>query len=105
MKNIEIACYALIASAFILAGLLMFNMRHALEQQAKADLVVNRQNFTVMTALTKDGEESVFVLDNVTSRLLVYSLNVQRKSLELVANEDISRQFGFNDNKPGGTRR
>ncbi len=103
MKPIEVACYCLIASAFMLGGLLFSNIRGSLlEQEAKADMVVSRENFTVMTARTRANEEAVFVLNNITNRLLIYRMNVARNELELVANEDISRQFGLAGGGGGG---
>lgn len=107
MKPIELASYCLLASAFILGGLLLSRVQGALEQKAQADMVVSRENFTVMTARTRQNEEAVFVLNNITSRLLIYRMNVARNELELVANEDMARQFslprgGGGTGRPGG---
>jgi hypothetical protein len=96
MKSTQLACYALLASAFILGGLLLTNVKGALlAEQARAHMVINRQNFTVMTTLTRANEEAVFVLNNMTNRLLIYTLNVARNELVLVGNEDMARQFSF----------
>lgn len=96
MNNIQIACYSLIASGFFLAGLLLVQLQGYLAQSAQAEMVISRQNFTVMTARTKSDEEAVFVLNNATNRLLIYTAEVRaegRGRLELVGNEDISRLF------------
>ena len=94
MNNIQVACYALIAAAFILAGLLLVQLQGRMIQNAKAEMVIGRQNFTVLTTRTKNDEEAVFVLNNTTDRLLVYRADIGRKRLELVGNEDVGRLFG-----------
>jgi len=92
MKPIETACYSLIASAFILAGLLIVQIS-ATPNTAQADLVIARENFTLMTAKTRSKEESLFVLNNSTSRLLIYSLDVGRDRLELAGGADLAEIF------------
>lgn len=107
MKPIELACYCLLASAFMLGGLMVVHLAGRMEQQAQAEMVIKADAFTAMTARTKSDEESLIVLNNINSRLLVYRLDVSRKELRLVANEDIARAFGLGrdkDNDRGGRR-
>lgn len=96
MNRIETACFGLIASAFILAGLLIVQLS-AVPNTAEASLVITRDNFTLLTAKTKNGEESLFIINNITSRLLIYSLNLPRKSMELVGVAELQQLFA-----PGG---
>ncbi|MEQ9459648.1 MAG: hypothetical protein RIG82_01675 [Phycisphaeraceae bacterium] len=77
----RLACYVLIASAFVLSGLLLSQSRGWLENRAEAALLVNRDDITLMTAQTRNGEESLFVLDNRTERLFVYRLDVNRRQM------------------------
>ena len=91
MNNTRLACYALIASAFVLAGLLAVSIGR-MESVANAELVIARDNFTLMTAQTRSGVESLFVLDNQNGRLYVY--DTDRKG-EIVpgASTDLGQVF------------
>lgn len=93
LNNIQTACYALIASALILAGLVLVNLGPHLENRAEAAMVISRDNFTLMTAQTREGEEALFVLDNAAGRLLIYRLNVSRSRLEAVGNINLAQHF------------
>ncbi|MEM7576654.1 MAG: hypothetical protein AAF328_04185 [Planctomycetota bacterium] len=105
----HIACWCLIASAVVLSGLLVTRTADSVSNEADAALVIARDNFSLLTARTRSGEESLFILDNRQGALLVYNLNVSRKRLELVKGLDLNRLFseaggGDNDNG-GGDRR
>lgn len=85
MNAIQTACCCLIASACVLAGLLVVQISERTEPNtAEAAQVIARENFTLLTAKTRDSEEALFVLDNSTGVLLVYALNVSGKQLEWV---------------------
>ncbi|MEM9883639.1 MAG: hypothetical protein AAF800_12055 [Planctomycetota bacterium] len=82
MKPTPIACYALTASALVLSGMLLVTLAQRTgPAEADAAMVIARQNFTLMTAATRSGEESLFVLDNTTGTLLVYRLDISREQL------------------------
>lgn len=112
MQPIQIACYSLVASAFLLAGLLVFSLGGQLENEANANLVISRDTFTLMTAQTRQGEEALFVLDNKSARLLIYRLEMRGRGgrLNLVKNVDLMDRsfFGSSDddsrNSRGGGR-
>lgn len=91
MKPIAIACYSLIASAFVLAGLLIVQLDARME--AQASMVIARDNFTVLTARTRNNEESLFVLDNAAQRLLIYRVDIGDESLQPVAIYDLQAIF------------
>lgn len=93
MNRIQTACYCLIASAFILAGLLVAQLGDRAANPAQASMVIARDNFTLMTAKSRKGEESLFVLDNTAGRLMIYRLNLGKKRLELAANADLNNIF------------
>ena len=103
MTHIETACYALIASAFVLGGILVFSLGAQSGNQAYGDLVIARDNFSLMTTRTSNEEEALFVLDNTSGRLYVYTLDVGRKRLELAGGEDLTRVFQGAQNSDGGS--
>ena len=108
MTRIETACYALIASAFILAGLLLVQVSGR-PNTADASLVISRDNFTLLTAKTRSNEESLFIINNATNRLLIYRLDLARKRIELSGGADLadlfSRGAGGGDRDAGGRGR
>jgi len=111
MKRIEMACYALMASAFVLAGILAVELNNVggVAQTAHADMTLTRSNLTVMTARTKNDEEALFVLDNFTQRLLIFKTDLTKKRLEL-AIDPVSLPALFNqeqdkDSGKGSDRR
>lgn len=82
MNRIQTACYCLMASALVLAGLLLVELGQRVEPNAaEAEMVIARENFTLMTADVRSGEEALFVLDNGTGTLLVYRLDVARGAM------------------------
>jgi len=92
MTRIETACYGLIASAFILAGLLLVQVSD-MPNTADASLVISRNNFTLLTAKTRSNEESLFIINNATDRLLVYRLDLARKRIELSGGANLGELF------------
>lgn len=83
MNRIQTACYCLIASAVVLSGILVVQLSERVEPNAaEAAMVIARENFTLLTAEVRSGEEALFVLDNTTGTLLVYRLEVSRGSLQ-----------------------
>lgn len=93
MTRIQLACYCLIASAFLLGGLLVVQLGDVTAQRADAEMVIARDNFTLLTASTRDDEEALFLLDNVTGRLLIYRLNLPQNQLELAGGADVTQLF------------
>jgi len=96
MTRIQLACYGLIGSAFVLAALLVVQMESKrVLPTAQADQVITRGSITAMTARTSGAEESLFILDNVNQRLLVYQTVLQgaRGQLNLVESIPLDRLF------------
>lgn len=83
MNRIQLACYGLMASAFLLAGALFVQIQERWTSPAWAELAVNKGSVTLMTARTRPDEEALFVLDNYTQKLLVYRVDLGHKDLEL----------------------
>lgn len=105
MNQIQLACCSLIASACVLTGLLVVNMEDKqILPSADADLVIASPNLTLMTTRTQANEESLFVLDGQSHKLLIYHLDLARKRVELSASEDLRKLFNLKGGA-GGPRR
>ena len=95
MNRIELACYSLIASAFILSALLIYNLQTRMDAQANAGVVLNRDNVTLLTARVRGGtnkpDEALFVLSNLQQRIVVY--RVDEKGFGPVGTIDLSNMF------------
>lgn len=100
MTRIQLACFSLIASAFLLAGLLIVQLGErydaGLARPAYGGQVIARDNFTLLTARTRDDEEALFVLENSSASLLIYRLDAADNELRLAARQDMNRVFRAN---------
>ncbi len=100
MNRTQTACIALLASAFVLAAILIVQIdRKAQPNTAQADgQNIYLQTFQMMTARTRGdgtkGEESLFILDNSSGVLLVYAPNVGRKQIDPVTAIKLADVFG-----------
>lgn len=104
MNQTQLACCSLIASACILIGLLVVTMEDKqVLPSADAELVIAGTSITLMTTKTQGNEESLFVLDGQSHRLLIYHLDLARKRVELSASEDLRKLF--NEKGVGGNPR
>jgi hypothetical protein len=109
MNRIQLACYALLASAFILGAMVIMKASVYVDNLAYGEMVVNRGTVTLLaTALNnRNNEELLYVLDSRNERLMAYGLDPTRNRLELLAvynvAEDIQR--GIADDGGGEARR
>lgn len=105
MNRIQIASLALLASAFVLAGLLVVSLSSRLPA-AQAGQIITRDSFTFLTAKTRNNDESLFVIDSVNEKLLVYNTTLRSKNsrIELVGVQDLSRLFDTGTPAGGGKR-
>lgn len=102
MNQTQLACYSLLASAFVLAALLLVRIEDRFAVPAHAGEVVSRDAFTLLTARTEQDEESLFIIDNTTQRMLIYRADVGRRRIELaVPPVDLSDLFNLAGG-PGG---
>jgi hypothetical protein len=94
MNRIQFACYCLIASAFVLGGLLLVTAQQRLPT-AEAALVVHRDTFTMLTSQARQGDDALFVLDSVNEKLLIYSIRLSgtRGRMSLVQVADLGSFF------------
>ena len=94
MTRLHAACLCLVASSLLLSGLLIVQVAQRTEpNEAEAALVIARDNFTLLTAPTRDQEEALFVLDNSSGMLLVYRLEIGREQMVLSDRLDIGELF------------
>lgn len=91
MTRIQLAGYCLIASTFVLTGLLLVAAGPRLASVAEASLVISQENFTLLTAKTRSDEEALFLIDNSTQRLLIYRMDMRTKQVELVGAQDLTK--------------
>jgi len=89
MNKLQLACYSLMASAFVLAGLLAVNLPNHLPQ-AQGAMVIRSNDYTFMTTRTDQNEEALFVIDSINERLLIYRTEIIGNSgrVRLAASED-----------------
>lgn len=106
MNRIQTACFCLLASAFLLSGILVVRLDSVTQQNtASADQVIAQpQSFSLMTARTRGDDESLFVLDSTSGKLVIYQPNVGRQQLEVVRAFDLSELFGGGNNDRGRGR-
>jgi hypothetical protein len=95
MNRTTLACYSLLASAFVLASILFVQLQsHSILSEAQASMVINDAPVSAMTLKTRNGEEVLCILENTSQRLLIYRTDLTRNQLRLVQNVDLSRIFG-----------
>lgn len=101
MNRIQTACFMLLASAFVLTGVLVLQLdKIETRNAANADQVIAQpQSFSLMTARTRGDDESLFVLDSQSGKLVIYQPNVGRQQLEVVRAFELSELFGGNDRR------
>ncbi len=103
MTRTQLACYSLLASSFVLAALLLVQLQGgSLLPSARAGEVVTRTNLTLLMARTRPDEESLFVLDDITQKVLVYKANLSGRKgrIELAKVIDLQEAFSV----PGTTK-
>ena len=95
MNKTQFASYCLIASAFVLTAVLVasFDKDIAVSTTAEAQYIVDSDDFTLMSADIREGEEGLFVLDNNLSRILIYRARPEDPSLRLVNQLDLTQIF------------
>ena len=101
MNRIQTACFMLLASAFVLSAILVVQLDKVTPANtADADQVIAQpQSFSLMTARTRGDDESLFVLDSTSGKLVIYKPNIGREQLEVVRAIDLSQIFGNNDRR------
>ena len=95
MNRTTLACYSLLASAFVLAAIVFVQIQSSsILPQAQASMVVSNPPINAMTLKARNGEEFLCILENASQRLLIYRTDVARKQLRLMKNIKLSDAFG-----------
>lgn len=103
MTQMKLTCFGLLASACLLAALLVVQIDdRRLLPGARAEMVVNTTSLTFLTTQTQPGEEALFVLDNTSQKLLIYKTDKSRKRVELAGLEELPKLFELKNADAGG---
>ncbi len=89
MNRTQSACCVLLASAFVLGGLLIVRAQDRWLSPVYADMVVNKGPVSAVTARTGTDEEALFVLDDFNETILIYRADIGHGELELAGTIDI----------------
>lgn len=94
--RITLACYGLLASALVLAGLLIVQLQRRqpeLLPAAQANMLLTADQFSFLTARTRNNEDGLFVIDNRERKLLIYRVDTSRRRMEPLQIVDIDQIF------------
>lgn len=94
MSRTQLAGSFLLASAFVLGGLLLNRLGGPPAPAAYADQVIQAGSYTFMTARTASDDESLFVVDNFTERLVIIDTDVNKRRIEVLATLDLATERG-----------
>ena len=89
MTNSQYIQFALIACAFVLTIAVVSK----LAPPAAADQVLTRDQLTVLTAQTSANDESLFIIDTISGKMVIYRPRVDRKKLEAVEGIEMRKLF------------
>ena len=85
MNRVQTACYCLLASAFIIGALVLVQSNRLIDTRAHAEMLVNKGFVTmVSTQSFQQDAELVYVLESKSEVLMVYTLDPNRRIIELL---------------------
>jgi len=96
MTRIQLTCKCLMASAVVLTVLLIATLhgRFApLTTPANAQMAADTPNYSFLIARTRNDGDSLFVLDKLSRRLVVYEPDISRNTLTPVIVQDLDPLF------------
>ncbi|QNN23861.1 hypothetical protein HED60_16830 [Planctomycetales bacterium ZRK34] len=93
MKRTELACYTLLASAIVLTALLFVQAQRFVDTTAHAEMVVNKDFTTMLSAQFRTDSEIIYVLDSKQARLIAYIMDTNRKRVERIGEMDVADMF------------
>jgi hypothetical protein len=110
MDRTKFACLCLLASAFVLAGLLIARLPHVIPVANAALLDDNdKSGFTLFTLPARSNAETLFVLDQPDERLLIYEIDPTVRppngAFNLRQQVDLTKFFTGSGTNPGGRQR
>ena len=105
MTRTELACYCLLASAFVLGAMLMFQVSRYVENTAHAEMVTTARSVSVLSTRADTDREMLYVLDSRNELLLGYLLDPNRRRFEFMGKLDIRDIMQRGGATPGRTGR
>jgi len=95
MNRTQLACYSLMASAFVLTAMIFIQASRLMDDAAHAEMVVNRGTVTMMSTAFRTDADIIYVMDSANSRLLAYMVDPNQKVIQLLRGGimDITREF------------
>lgn len=85
MNRVQMACYSLLASAFILAALVFVQASRLADNRAHAEMTITKGTVTMLSTQSWQADtELVYVLDSRSGVLMCYTLEPNRKIIELL---------------------
>lgn len=105
MNRITIACYAMIASACVLAGLLTVQIARHAESSAQAEMVVPKGDLTILSTQGVNQDEYVYIFDARSEKLIMY-VQTARGDIEPKGGLDVGDTFAqyYGQGNTGGRR-
>lgn len=95
MNRIQLAQYSLIASAFVIAALILFQASKHADNQAQAGMVVSGDVITMLTAAQDEDNDIIYTIDNRQQILTAHKLDTNRGgAIELIGRLDLAGAFG-----------
>lgn len=102
MKTHQTAFWLLTASAIILAAVLIPRVMDRMTSPAHAQMVVTKDNMTVLTARATVDSEVVCVLNSTDEVLIGYITDLSGKTIRPVATLDVGAEFQARMRAGGG---
>ena len=95
MNRTKLACFSLIASAAVLAGLLVAQLDSKLEltSTANAQFSTSTPSKTFLTARISEKQFGLFVLDQDSGQVMVYTTDKNRDTIKLEGRFDIAKRM------------
>jgi hypothetical protein len=101
MTRTQLACYALTASAIILAALIVVQVVPRLESPALGQYVLTEDNITLLTTQGIGGNDYIYMLDKRNERLVAYTQRANGE-IERIGLVDLREQFSQGYRRFGG---
>ena len=104
MNRTQLGCYTLLASAFVLAAMILMQASRLIDDRAHAEMVVNKDSVTMITTQFQTDSEILYILDSRSGRLFAYMLDPNTQVIQPMSTMDLGREFGAAGGGAGGDR-
>jgi len=90
---LRVAGWMLFTAAIVLTGILLTHVADRGENTANAEMVIDKNTYTVLTAPYNASTEYLYLLDSQTGSLMAYTKRLQNKEIERVDVLDVRGAF------------